>query len=85
MSTPSINLNEAAKAGDTPPVIDPPAPPTSPAEQSGDVKPFTRAEKNPSEWDIQGTEEDGMIVATHTNTRRVFEGSIEEFNALLRG
>ena len=73
MEIPSVNLKEEVKAGDAPAV-----------EDSG-VKPFNRAEKNPSSWDIQPAEEEDCIVATHTDTRRVYEGTIEGFNELLRG
>ena len=75
MNIPSVNLNEEVKAGDTPPVVD----------STDGVKPFSRAEKNPSSWDIRPADEEDCIVATHTDTRRVYEGTIEGFNELLRG
>jgi hypothetical protein len=42
-------------------------------------------ENNPSNWNIQPTEEDGIIEASCGNSREYFKGSLEEFNVRLRG
>ena len=47
-------------------------------------KPFSARESIPSTWHILPTDEDGVISATHTETGRVFEGTIAAFNILLQ-
>jgi len=42
------------------------------------------AEKAQSNWDIKSTS-DGFITATNIVTNRLYEGSIADFNAWLRG
>jgi hypothetical protein len=42
--------------------------------------------RNPSEWIIKANENDeNMITAYNNTTRDTFEGTIEEFNEILRG
>lgn len=41
-------------------------------------------DKTPANWIIL-VDSDDSIMATNTNTRETFKGSIEEFNKLLRG
>lgn len=47
-------------------------------------KPFEVREKNPSDWELAAPEE-GFIKARCNATGRVFVGTMEAFNALLRG
>lgn len=50
--------------------------------QEEEVELFSLSEMVPSNWCI---EEDGeAFIFTNTNTRRVFEGTMEEFNELMR-
>ena len=86
MSTPNLNLNDAAKSEDsaeqTPPAVT--ATPVAQAPVSKEDL-FAVNERNPSEWDIQAAEEDGYIVARNGRTQKLFEGTIAEFNQRIRG
>jgi hypothetical protein len=50
---------------------------------SSEDSPFTATERIPSNWHIEPYEDD-MIQARNTQTRRVYVGSVAEFNERLR-
>lgn len=65
------------------PVVEAPKPPVEAPKKSVGGSPFKG--RSPCDWHILAGEEDGMIVASNSNTGESFEGSIVDFNARLNG
>lgn len=88
MSTPEIKIGEQDKSAED--AIVPAATPPVEKEQASKASPsndtvFSSRERVPSDWEINGTDEDGVIHARNNATGRVFEGSLDDFNVKLRG
>lgn len=77
-----IKVTEVSPAVTEAPVIQP-AVKVTPIEKQEVVLQHP-ADRNPSEWRIELVDED-TIRAVNNTSRNVFEGSIEDFNKILRG